>query len=84
MVCGVLLAGGVLCLRCGGEKTNLVCFDVCAEADAQGACGVEHGLAVPPRDGYVEDGGGLGDIVDVFADVELAEFLDGRAEALWD
>lgn len=61
-----------------------MCFDVRAEADAKSARGVEHGLAVPPRDGYVEDGGGFGHIVDVFADVELAEFLDGRAKALWD
>lgn len=67
-----------------GVWACLVRLDVGAEADVQGSRGGEHRGAVPPCCGDVEDCCRLGDIVDVFADVEVPEFVYSGGESLRD
>lgn len=52
---------------------HLVCFDVSSEPNVEGLDGLFHALAVSSDDRSVEDGGGFGDVGDVFPIVELGE-----------
>lgn len=58
--------------------SDLVCFDMSSEADVEGFDGLFHALAVSADDCSVEDGGGFGDVGDVFPGVELGEVFFRR------
>lgn len=64
-----------MCTFCSADYgyANLVCFDMSSESDIEGFDGLFHALAMSANDGSVEDGGGFGDVGDVFSVVELGE-----------
>ena len=52
-----------------------MCLDVRAKSDVQRLHSMDHLRAVSPDDGGIENGAWLGDVGDVFADVDLPEIV---------
>lgn len=53
------------------------------EAHTQGVNSLQQGLAVPLHLGLIKDHSRHGDFLDVFADVELSQFVDIGDRPLW-
>ena len=65
--------------RFGRDKSYLVRLDMGSESDIELLDCAQHCLTVASNEPHVQDGGGLGDIPNVLANVELLEFfLRGR------
>lgn len=66
----------------GVFSTDLVCLDVCTESNTQSIDSFKHGLAVSSDSCCVQDDSWLGDMMNVLANVELAQFVEWGREPL--